>query len=42
MKYLKMFPAALAVLALSACVGFVVPFPSGSSTGQNAEQNEKR
>jgi len=42
MKHLKLIAAAiLAALALSACVGFVVPVPlSDSSSEQN--QNAKR
>ncbi len=32
MRHLKLIAAALAVFALSACVGFIVPIPMSSST----------
>lgn len=43
MRHLKLFAAALALLALSACVGFIVPIPvSDSTTTQDAERNARR
>ncbi len=43
MRHLKLIAAALALLALSACVGFIVPIPvSGSTTTQDTERNARR
>lgn len=43
MKHLKLIAAALAVFALSACVGFIVPIPlSSSATAQDTDRNERR
>jgi len=43
MRHLKLIAAALAVFALSACVGFVVPVPLPSSTTtQDTDHNERR
>ena len=43
MKHLKLIAAALALLALSACVGFIVPIPvSGSTTTPDTERNARR
>jgi hypothetical protein len=43
MRNLKLIAAALALLALSACVGFIVPIPvSGSTTTQDTERNARR
>jgi len=43
MRHLKLIAAALVVLALSACVGVVVPIPvSKSATTQDADRNEHR
>jgi hypothetical protein len=43
MRHLKLIAAALAVFALSACVGIVVPIPvSGSTTTQDTDHNERR
>ena len=43
MQHLRSIAAALALLALSACVGFIVPIPvSGSSQAQDTERHERR
>jgi len=52
MKHLKLIAAALVVLALSACVGFIVPIPLSSSTStqdtssststQDKDSNQRR
>jgi hypothetical protein len=43
MKHLKLIAAALAVIALSACVGVIVPIPvHGSTATQDADHNERR
>lgn len=43
MRHLKLIAAALAMFALSACVGFIVPIPvSGSTTAQDMDHNERR
>ena len=43
MRHLKLIAAALALLALSACVGFIVPIPvSGSTTTPDTERNARR
>ncbi len=43
MRYRRLMAAALAVLALSACVGVVVPVPlTSSATTQDTERNERR
>lgn len=43
MKHLKLIAAALALLALSACVGVIVPIPvSGSSGTPDVERSERR
>lgn len=52
MKQLKLIALALAVFALSACVGFIVPIPMSSSTStpdtssstaaHDTDRNERR
>ena len=43
MRHLKLIAAALALLALNACVGVIVPIPlSSSTTTQDSERNERR
>ncbi len=49
MRNLKLIAAALAVFALSACVGFIVPIPLSSSTSthdtassQDTDRNARR
>lgn len=43
MRHLKLIAAALALLALNACVGVIVPIPlSSSTTTQDTERNERR
>jgi hypothetical protein len=47
MRRLKLIAAALAVCALSACVGFIVPLPGSSSTtttttGTQDDNNSQR
>ena len=43
MKYLRLIAAALSLLALSACVGVIVPIPlSGSGNAQDNERSERR
>jgi len=43
MKYLRLIAAALAVFALSACVGVIVPIPmAGSTTTQDKDHNDRR
>lgn len=43
MKHLKLIAAALAVFALSACVGLIVPIPVSSSTPtHDTDRNERR
>ena len=43
MRYLRLIAATLAVFALSACVGVIVPIPlSGSTTTQDKDHNERR
>ncbi len=43
MRHLKLIAAALALFAMSACVGFIVPIPlSGSTNTQDADRNERR
>jgi hypothetical protein len=41
MTYLKLIAAALALLALNACVGFIVPLPASSSTTTQEEHHEE-
>jgi hypothetical protein len=41
MTYLKLIAAALAILALNACVGFVVPIPASGSTTMHEEHHEE-
>ena len=43
MRHLRLIAAALALLALNACVGVIVPIPvSGSTNTQDTERNERR
>jgi hypothetical protein len=43
MQHLKLIAAVLALCALSACVGVVVPIPvSGSNQAQDTERHERR
>jgi hypothetical protein len=43
MRHLKLIATVLALLALSACVGVIVPIPlSSSTTTQDTERNERR
>ncbi len=43
MRHLKLIAAALAVLALSECVGVIVPIPLPSSTTtQDTDHSERR
>jgi hypothetical protein len=43
MRHLKLIAAALAVFALSACVGVIIPIPEASSTTtQDKDRNERR
>jgi hypothetical protein len=43
MRHLKLIAAALAVFALSACVGIVVPIPlSSSAPTHDVDHNERR
>jgi hypothetical protein len=43
MTHLKLIAAALAVIALSACVGVIVPVPlSSSTTTHDTDRNERR
>ena len=41
MTYLKLIAAALAILALNACVGFVVPIPASDSTTMHEEHHDE-
>ncbi|MFA5912337.1 MAG: hypothetical protein WC830_02145 [Burkholderiales bacterium] len=40
MTYLKLIAAALALLALNACVGFVVPLPASGSGSAHEEHHD--
>lgn len=40
MRQLKLIAAALALFALSACVGFILPLPGSSSTTTTSTQDE--
>jgi hypothetical protein len=43
MRHLKLIAAALAVFALSACVGVIVPVPvTDSASTQDKDRNERR
>jgi len=43
MRHLKLIAAALALFALTACVGVIVPIPLPvSTTTQDADRNERR
>jgi hypothetical protein len=42
MKRLKLIAAALVLLTLSACVGFIVPIPLSSSTTTQDEHHDDR
>jgi len=43
MRHLKLIAAALALLALSACVGIIVPIPlSGSASTHDTDHSERR
>jgi hypothetical protein len=42
MNYLKWIAAALSVLALSACVGVIVPVPLSDSSHSDNHRSERR
>jgi hypothetical protein len=42
MKFLALTAAAIAALALSACIGFIVPIPTSASSAPDTDRSDRR